>query len=159
MVTFECSRCGKCCQNFGQYLTIARELDKSRYYCRLSLTGEYFFAQVTSDIDFKRTASSRDPTWCPFLLRKSEGKFLCSIHPTRPSFCREYRCSHLDILDAEGERRGRVSGKRSLVSKDLNLVAFWQKEIEPLLIENDLAWKKIVRTLLEHEGYQVIVYE
>ncbi|MDD1673552.1 MAG: YkgJ family cysteine cluster protein [Methanomicrobiales archaeon] len=140
-------------------MTIARELDKGRYYCRLSITGEYFFAQVTRDRDFKITASSRDLSWCPFLLQESEGKFLCSIHPTRPSFCREYRCSQLDILDAEGERRGRVSGKRSLVTKDLNLIAIWKKKIEPLLIENDLAWKKIVRTLLEQEGYQVIVFE
>jgi Fe-S-cluster containining protein len=161
MAKFTCSRCGKCCQNFGPYLSIERELEGGQYYCRCSLTGEYFFARVTGTTgkEFAVKATRPEQTPCPFLSRDEGGIFTCVIYPTRPRLCREYRCSSMDILNERGERQGKVIGRRSLISKDQELISFWQKEIQPLQEKNDTIWRERAKSILEGRGYQVVLYE
>jgi Fe-S-cluster containining protein len=161
MATFTCSRCGRCCQNFGPYLRIERELDEGHYYCHCSLSNEHFFARVDRELerDFvARKPASEGAYPCPFLCQEDTGAYRCAIYPSRPGFCREYRCSNIDILDLHGKRLGRVGGKRSLVSKDPELMAVWQKEIQPLQ-EQGASWNEKVKRTLQNRGYRVVVYE
>jgi Fe-S-cluster containining protein len=162
MVSFTCTRCGKCCQHFGPYVSIERELEEGHYYCRCSLNGQYFFARVTGDhkkdfIEKNLISGSLPP--CPFLCREDEGTYACAIYPSRPAPCREFRCSSMDILDARGNRRGRVGGRKSLISTDPELIEFWRKEVQSLFEENDSLWREKTRRILEEKGYQVMLYE
>jgi Fe-S-cluster containining protein len=162
MGRFACSRCGKCCQNFGPYLRVERELDEGQYYCHCSLTGEYFFARVIGGIkrDFMQKESvSENPYPCPFLCREDRGSYVCAIYPSRPAFCRDYRCSSMDIFEINGERRGRVGGRKSLISSDPELLALWQQEIGPLSELSDSSWRETVKVILERGGYRVVLYE
>jgi hypothetical protein len=160
MAQFTCSRCGKCCQNFGPYLRIERELEKGYYYCRCSLNGEFFYARVTGEQekDFMESHSNAQAP-CPFLYQEGSGTFTCIIYPTRPTLCREYRCSSMDILDNLGMRRGKVGGRRSLISTDPELLTLWQKEVQAISEESDSSWREKVRELLERRGYSVVLYE
>ncbi|MDD1679887.1 MAG: YkgJ family cysteine cluster protein [Methanomicrobiales archaeon] len=160
MARFACLRCGKCCQNFGPYLTVERELEEGHYYCHCSLSGEHFFARIIGKempAFVEKTFPGQAP--CPFLCREGSSLYTCAIYPTRPRFCREYQCSSMDILDGTGERRGRVGGRRSLISKDQDLVTLWQKEIQPLPEDSEIIWRETVKAILEKGGYRVIVYE
>lgn len=159
MVEFTCSRCGKCCQNLGRYITIERQLDKGYFYCHCSLNGEYFFARVTGEEEYIQRESNPERGSCPFLHQEGEGRYLCLIYPSRSRICREFRCSSLDIFDARGSRQGRVGGRRSLLSRDPELLALWEKEIRTLQNENDHHWHKAVKILLEDKGYRVVIYE
>jgi Fe-S-cluster containining protein len=162
MVHFACSRCGKCCQNFGPYLRVERELDEGQYYCHCSLSGEYFFARVVGGIqrDFMEKSPVSESSYpCPFLCREDRGPYSCAIYPTRPVFCRNYRCSIMDILDANGERRGRVGGRKSLISSDPQLLSLWQQEIVPLSEMGDSSWRETAKVILEKKGYRVLQYE
>jgi Fe-S-cluster containining protein len=161
MAGFACSRCGKCCQNFGSYLSIERELEEGHYYCRCSITGEYFYARMTRDIrqDPGTTTPSRGQTTCPFLFQEENGTFSCAIYPNRPLVCREYRCSTLDVMDKRGVRQGKVGGRRSLISTDAELSALWAQEIQPLHGETDFVWREKVKEILEKRGYRVVLYE
>jgi hypothetical protein len=158
MAHFICSRCGKCCQNFGPYLHIERELEGGHYYCHCSLNGEYFYARITSGLE-KNFMESPSTAQCPFLYQEGPGTFTCAIYPTRPTLCRGYRCSSMDILDSQGMRRGRVGGRRSLISTDPELLMFWQKEIQAVSEKGDSSWREKVRRILEMGGYSVVVYE
>jgi hypothetical protein len=125
------------------------------------VTGEYFVATVAGEYGTLFADSSKgDPSACPFLRRDSEGGHsICAIYPTRPSFCRAFRCSHADILDFKGIKIGKVGGKRSLLSRDPALIALWEQQVVPLRETDDLRWKEQVKFLLEREGYRVILYE
>jgi hypothetical protein len=161
LVTFTCSRCGKCCLNFGPYLRIERELEEGRYYCHCSLSGEYFFARLggpEGEVPEKPSISESLHS-CPFLRLENPGTYRCAIYATRPNFCRNYRCSVMDILDVRGKRRGRVGGRRSLMSSDPDLLTLWQKEIQSLSIESDMAWREHVTAILEGNDYQVVLFE
>ncbi len=46
MARFECSRCGRCCLNFGRYIIIERQFEGGRFSCHSRLSGEHFVAQL-----------------------------------------------------------------------------------------------------------------
>ncbi|MDD1675813.1 MAG: YkgJ family cysteine cluster protein [Methanomicrobiales archaeon] len=158
MALFVCSRCGKCCQNLGRYIRVERELEEGNYYCQCTLTREYFYARTAGEKSGIEENAPPDQFPCPFLIREDEGRFACRIYPSRPSFCRDYRCSNMDILDSHGEVRGKVGGKRSLITRDPNLASIWDEKIRPIRGENS-GWGREVQLLLEKEGYKVILYE
>ncbi|MDD1672115.1 MAG: YkgJ family cysteine cluster protein [Methanomicrobiales archaeon] len=159
MARFECSRCGRCCMNFGHYIIIEGQLEGGRFSCYSRLSGEHFVAQL---MESRRNGTSgRGRTYpCPFLKNEPRSeRYLCAIYPTRPNFCREFRCSHMDIFNSAGERVGRVGGKKSLLSKDRPLLTFWDREISPLATDDDQTWLPRAQSMLENAGYRVVRYE
>lgn len=161
MVRFECSQCGKCCRNIGSNITIERTFDDRRFYCKFRLTGEFFVASLAGEYAALFADCTKEvPSGCPFLRMGAErGSFLCTIYPTRPSFCRSFRCSLATIMDSEGNKIGNIGGRRSLLSRDPALLALWEKQVIPLREPDDLRWKGRMKSLLEQEGYLVILYE
>ncbi len=162
MVDFTCSRCGRCCQNFGPYLCIERELEEGHYYCRCVLTGEYFFAREVAGAEkeiSRNETASKGTNPCPFLCREPTGRYTCTIYPSRPAFCRGYRCTSMDIQDSMGRHLGKVGGRRSLISTDPSLSTLWREEIHPLSETDDPSWREKVRRILERNGYQVVLYD
>lgn len=45
------------------------------------------------------------------------------------------------------------------MSSDPDLLTLWQKEIQSLSIESDMAWREHVTAILEGNDYQVVLFE
>jgi Fe-S-cluster containining protein len=162
MPEFQCTRCGKCCTNFGRYVTIERSLGPGTFFCRFQITGELFQAHLdpaTRALFEEKGEAATHQDWCPFLRKDPEGGgFVCTIHATRPPFCRTFRCYTLKIFSQDGTEIGKVGGNRALLSKDADLSRCWQERIAPIAEKDDGRWKERVRNVLAKEGYQVEIY-
>jgi len=145
-------------------IEIERRLNSREYLCRQKIVGGTFRARVEERfLDAFRDTSEKDahPSWCPFLrpMPGSAGKYICTIHNTRPEICRSYICCTMRIYDSSGEEAGKVKGRRSLVTEDFALRRCWEEAVAPLAIDDDDLWKKEVAAILGRAGYQVEVYE
>jgi len=143
MATFNCTRCGKCCRSFGEFIRIERKLTDRDYYCRYGITNELFLVHVQpgsadeiSDEYSEEGETKGDPAQrgCIFMRKNPAGKgFACAIYPTRPSICREFRCYRMLIHHTpSGELRGKVIGTSELRTDDEILAAIWKDKISPL---------------------------
>jgi hypothetical protein len=143
MAKFDCTRCGKCCQSFGEFIRIERKLTDRDYYCRYWITNELFlvhvqpeFAEEISDEFSKGGETKKDPAQkgCVFMRKNPAGKgFACAIYPTRPSICREFKCYRMLIHHIpSGELRGKVIGINELKTQDEILAAIWKEKISQL---------------------------
>jgi Fe-S-cluster containining protein len=143
MARFECTRCGKCCQSFGEFIRVERKLTERDYYCRYGITNELFlvhvqpeFADRIPDEFSERDGTKKDPAQkgCIFVQKNPEGKgFACAIYPTRPPVCREFRCYRMLIYHTlSGELRGKVIGINDLRTDDGILAGIWKEKIAPL---------------------------
>jgi Fe-S-cluster containining protein len=148
--------------HFGRYVAIERSLGPGDFFCRFQITGELFRAHLEPGLralfgEKKDTAAH--PEWCTFLRRDPEGRgFLCTIHATRPPYCRSFRCYTLKIFSSDGTEIGKVGGNRALFSTDANLTRCWQDRITPLAERDDSRWKEGVRDTLAKEGYRAEIY-
>ena len=144
MAKFDCNWCGKCCQSFGEFIRIERQLTERDYYCRYGITNELFpvhvqpeFAEEISDefID-QDEGGKKEPAQkgCIFMRKNPEGKgFACAIYPTRPTICREFRCYRMLIHHhPSGELRGRVIGINEIKTQDEILATIWKEKIAHL---------------------------
>jgi uncharacterized protein len=140
MAKFECNLCGKCCQSFGEFIKIERQVNDRDYFCRYGITNELFQVHVLpefaeeideefTDLDEKNTGTSHKG--CIFLRKNPEGKgFVCAVYPTRPSVCKEFLCYRMLIHHLpSGELRGRVIGINELKTQDEILAAIWMEKI------------------------------
>ena len=143
MAKFECNWCGKCCDSFGEFITIERQLTSRDYYCRYGITNEVFLVHVTpefaDEIDEAFTASDpKDPVpakkGCTFSRKNPDGKgFACAIYETRPRICREFKCYRMLIHHpSTQELRGKVIGINELRTHDEILAAIWKEKISQL---------------------------
>lgn len=143
MAMFECNWCGKCCESFGEFIRIERQLNDRDYYCRYGITNEIFpvhvqpaFAEEIEEdfIDSDPKADAPSRKGCVFSRKNPEGKgFACAIYPTRPNICREFRCYRMLIHHpATGEMRGKVIGINELRTHDEILAAIWKEKIAHL---------------------------
>jgi hypothetical protein len=162
MPEFQCTRCGKCCMHFGRYVTIERSLGPGDFFCRFLITGELFQAHVEPAFRTcfgEKGEEPPHPEWCTFLRQDPEGKgYLCTIHATRPPFCRSFRCYTMKIFSPDNTERGRVGGNRALLSRDPGLVRTWQEQIAPLVERDDDRWRERVGDILEKEGYRAEIH-
>ncbi len=78
--------------------------------------------------------------------------YTCTIYPTRPRQCRDFRCYHMIIRTAGGEICGRVKGRSDLITADEKLAKLWKEEVEPIPRENPAAWVRAVTSLLAQTG-------
>lgn len=157
MVRFICTRCGKCCMNFGYYIVIEREVGGGRVECRNRLDGEVFTARAKEPVKGSRTGV---PNWCRFLeYDPADNRYSCRIYETRPRLCREYRCRRLEVLDSSGKLVGKLAGETDLATVDHRLSKLWNSRIKPLLSKKSPGWKEEVARELESAGYRVMIYE
>jgi uncharacterized protein len=143
MSQFDCNWCGKCCQSFGEFIRIERQVTERDYFCRYGITNELFpihvLPEFSDDIEeeFEEQAegnTSESHKGCIFMRKNPEGRgFACAIYPTRPTICREFICYRMLIHHpASGEIRGRVIGINELRTHDEVLQAIWNEKIANL---------------------------
>ena len=165
MTAFECTLCGKCCMHAGGHLIeVDKRLTSRDFLCRQKIVGGTFRARVEErflDAFKDTTESNKHQSWCPFLrgLPGEEGKYVCTIHNSRPLVCRSYTCCAMRIFAGDGQEVGRVKGRRSLVTEDEALARCWKESVAPLAIDDDTFWRSEVAGILGRAGYQVEAYE
>ena len=165
MQAVECTLCGKCCMHAGgELIELEKRLTSRDFLCRQKIVGGNFRARVEDRFldAFKDTAeSSRNPSWCPFLrgLPGEEGKYVCTVHGSRPLVCRSYTCCAMRIFAGDGREAGKVKGRRSLVTEDAILRRCWEESVAPLATDDDIAWGAEVAGILGRAGYRVETYE
>jgi len=148
----------------GQLIEIEKRLTGRDFLCRQKIVGGTFRARVEDRFldAFRDTAeSSRHQSWCPFLrpLPGEEGKYVCTVHNSRPLVCRSYTCCAMRIFAVDGQEAGKVKGRRSLVTEDADLRRCWEESVAPITTDDDLAWRAEVAAVLGRAGYRVEAYE
>ena len=163
MPSFACTRCGKCCMNFGELIRVERELSDIEYYCRFLITNEVFRARVMPEWReaFSDTAEvDAHPAWCRFLRRFPDGSgFVCTIHDSNAPICREFRCCLMRIYDRTGRQVGKVGGNRSLISEDEDLGRFFREQVMVIEGPSMKDWLAKAGKALSSAGYQVVIYD
>ncbi len=171
MAKFECNLCGKCCQSFGEFIKIERQINDRDYICRYGVTNEIFQVHVLpefaeeideefTNLDEKNAGTSHKG--CIFLRKHPCGKgFVCAVYPTRPSVCRDFLCYRMLIHhQPSGELRGKVIGINELRTQDEILAALWKEKIahipHPFASQHaeDHEWVNNVITILASHGYR-----
>jgi hypothetical protein len=143
--------------NFGQHITVERQLSSRDYYCRCRITGELFRAHIRNE-DQEAFACTADreshPGWCSFLRYTGDGQYVCTIHDTAPRFCRDFRCVTMIIYDPAGNEAGRVKGRRSLDSQDPALGTIWNERITGTHTGDDRQFLLYAIRVLKENGYR-----
>ncbi len=81
---FECTQCGACCKNHGQYTFVnLSELDLERIPKFLGITRADFLARFCLVTKGYFASLRMDSPACPFLAADNR----CSIYPVRPIQC------------------------------------------------------------------------
>ena len=168
MAEFVCDWCGKCCRSFGEFIRIERQLTERDYYCRYGITNDLVLVHVQPEyaemisgtfLDQKKGSDTPEKK-CAFLQKNPDGDgFVCTVYPTRPPVCREFRCYRMLIHNREGQLVGKVIGQNELRTADEALAALWKNEVSHLPPTDkshvpDPAWITNVLALLEHYGYR-----
>lgn len=181
MGTFVCDYCGRCCRNFGAFITAERQLDSRHYYCRYGITGEIFpvsvepeYADAVADAYEERSeAGKKTPgtAACIFLQKKADSNgYACAVYASRPTVCRNFRCYRMLIFrEGDDKPAGTMVGKHDLRSEDEVLKALWKEKIAPLppcpspigtsrdlhdSRPDDRAWMYNVLSILAAHGYR-----
>ena len=155
-MAFVCARCGSCCRYLGDYLVIEREMAPFEFDCCAVSTGTEFRARIDDDkrdLFLDRSFPAAHPDDCPFLRPDGE-HVVCTIHETRPSQCRKYRCVILRISRSGGGEIGRVHGTFGLFSDDPDLRVAWDEALRVVpLAAPDL--EEQLQRFLEQRGFRV----
>jgi len=163
MPSFACTRCGKCCMNFGELIRVERELSDIEFSCRFLITNEVFRARVMPEwreIFSDTSESDANPAWCRFLRRSQEGPgFVCTVHDSNASICREFRCCLMRMYDQGGRQVGKVGGNRSLISEDNELVQFFREHVAVIESSSPKDWLVRAGKILSAGGYRVVIYD
>lgn len=168
MAEFVCDWCGKCCRSFGEFIRIERKLTDRDYYCRYGITNDLVLVHVQPEYAeaVSGTFSEQKPgsdtleKKCTFLRKNPDGNgFVCTIYPTRPPVCREFRCYRMLINNSKGELVGRVIGQNEIRTSDETLAALWKEQVSHLPHNHkpnapDISWMTSVMTILDNNGYQ-----
>jgi Fe-S-cluster containining protein len=148
----------------GHLIEIEKRLTGRDFLCRQKIVGGNFRARVEDrflDAFRDTTESSAHQSWCPFLrgLPGEKGKYVCTIHNSRPLVCRSYICCTMRIFSGNGQEAGKVKGRRSLDTGDAALARCWEEAVAPLATDDDIAWRSEVAGILGRAGYRVESYE
>ena len=168
MTEFVCDWCGKCCRSFGEFIKIERKLTDRDYYCRYGITNDLFlvhvqpeYADAVSVTCSEQNPGSENPEKkCPFLQKNPGGNgFVCTIYPTRPPVCREFRCYRMLIHNSKGELVGKVIGESEIRTADETLSTIWKEHIAHIPHNHkpntsDAGWMTNVMAILGQHGYR-----
>jgi len=148
--------------SLGRHIRVTRSLSPHSFIISEGVTRETLRVQVVPSLVplfSKKDPPAFEPGWCPFLRRERAELFTCTIHPSRPRICRNFRCMTMRILDSSGNAIGRVKGRSSLVSDDPALVHLWNGSIAPLASLPDGEFFPRCREILVSRGYSVEIYD
>jgi len=168
MAEFVCDWCGKCCRSFGEFIRIERKLTERDYYCRYGITNDLVLVHVQPEYaeSVAGTCSEQKPgsenpeKKCPFLQKNPDGNgFVCTVYPTRPMVCREFRCYRMLIYTSKGELVGRVIGENDIRTADEALSTIWKEHIAHIPHSHkpntpDAGWMANVMAILGRHGYR-----
>jgi Fe-S-cluster containining protein len=149
--------------NFGDLIRIEREVDDTEFSCRFLITNEIFRAEVMPEFRevFADTAEvDAHPAWCRFLRRSPDGSgFVCTIHDSNATICREFRCCIMRIYDGQGKQVGKVGGNRSLISDNEELLRVFREQVARIESSSQAEWLRKAGRILSSAGYRVVVYD
>jgi hypothetical protein len=149
--------------NFGELIRVERELSDIEFYCRFLITNEVFRARVMPEwreIFADTSEVGANPAWCRFLRRSPDGSgFVCTVHDSNASICREFRCCLMRIYDRTGMQAGKVGGNRSLISGDENLMRFFREQVAGIEGSSLKDWLGKAGKALSSAGYRVVIYD
>ncbi len=91
--TFECRRCGKCCEGRGGIVVGAKDL--ARLAAHLAVSPERFLELYTEEMGGKAHLLTGGDGACLFF----RAGFGCSVHPARPDVCRAWPFFRGNIID------------------------------------------------------------
>lgn len=158
MVAFRCNSCGKCCESYGAFITIERQLNSRDYYCRYGIKKEFFLAHIEGDYADSQPLTSKEGKpvkGCPFLRKNNSGSgTACAIYATRPLICKEFRCYRMLIYNSDGLECGRIVGRSDLKTSDELLAKVWKEHVTSLPHTDDTQWEKAVIGALAAHGYR-----
>ncbi|MDD1664894.1 MAG: YkgJ family cysteine cluster protein, partial [Methanomicrobiales archaeon] len=134
------------------------------FSCRFLITNEVFRARVMPEwraLFSDTTESDANPAWCRFLRRSPEGLgFVCTVHDSNASICREFRCCLMRIYDPAGRQVGKIGGNRSIISEDEELNRFFRKKVVDVIDGSSLQdWLGKAGETLSSAGYRVVIYD
>nr|WP_319376773.1 YkgJ family cysteine cluster protein [uncultured Methanoregula sp.] len=159
-MTFTCQQCGECCSTMGEIIEVIEEISPLRFRIGYTTTGEERIVVVDPDKKdlFSHKSSMQERSLaCPFLCMAAPGRVICTVHASRPDLCRQYSCFRLLVLDARGNRIGKViESTRILRTMDHPLREIWDREIAGLQVADEHAWEKTAERLLTLRGYTVL---
>ncbi|MCP1714818.1 Fe-S-cluster containining protein [Methanocalculus alkaliphilus] len=156
---FSCTLCGRCCNGFGRYIRIDQQTGTT-YRCTLTLTRETFRAipdPGRSDLLKDRSYFRDHPHACPFLRKEAEERIICTIHGSRPRFCREYVCC-TGRIGRDDIVCGEMKGRRDIKTDDPDLTRRWSELVSLYGGSDDTVWKQKVQEALQKDGYTVVYY-
>jgi len=168
MTEFVCDWCGKCCRSFGEFIKIERKLTDRDYYCRYGITNDLFLVhvqpeyakEISGSYSEQKPGSENPEKKCPFLQKNPGGNgFVCTIYPTRPPVCREFRCYRMLIHNSKGELVGKVIGESEIRTADETLSTIWKEHIAHIPHNHkpntsDAGWMTKVMVILGQHGYR-----
>lgn len=155
---FSCTLCGRCCLGAGRYIVVLKQTGPQEYRCRETITRREFTARVEDrylPLFTRPSVQWTHPAACPFL--RQDGKvFLCTVHASRPQFCRDFCCVRMRV-ERGGAVVGELRGKTGLKTEDAFLSALWDGQIAPLDLEHRDGRAEAAR-ILEEAGYDPVWY-
>ena len=159
-VTFICQMCGECCSSMGEVIGIKEEIGDLRFRIYYKITGEERIVSVDAgkeDLFHRKDIKKVSPMACPFLRESEQGTVICTVHLTRPDLCRQYSCFRVLVLDAHGNRIGRiVAGTRYFITSDPELRTLWNSEVEGVTMADEGEWEDFIDRVCTSAGYRVI---
>ena len=149
--------------NFGELIRVERELSDIEFSCRFLITNEVFRARVMPEwreIFADTSEVNAHPEWCRFLRRSPDGtSFVCTVHDSNASICRDFRCCLMRIYDGTGRQVGKVGGNRSLISEDEGLNRFFREQVTVIESSSMKDWLAKAGKALSSAGYRVVIYD
>lgn len=150
--------------NMGRYIMVTAHMGSATIVFHHKISGERGYARVDPAYRAAFDESCRESAergWCPLLRTdNSSGCFSCVIYQDRPAFCRNFSCCLMKVRNPDGEEIGRVTGKRSLSTKDEKLRQIWDNIMAgPDANGDEHRWRNAIKQALEREGYSLEVYD
>jgi Fe-S-cluster containining protein len=156
-MVFVCRICGECCSTMGEIISIREKTGDSEFRIRYTTGEERDVCLDPDKKDFFFTKATPNTMACPFLREERQGRSLCTVHHSRPDLCRQYSCFRILVLDAQGNRVGRVLDKtRYFSATDPRLHEIWNAQCKVLDIEQDFQWEDEVGKVFTRAGYFVV---
>ncbi len=140
----------------GRHVRVERRVSEWTSYCRFLITGELFPVNIQPEYrELYADNAAAGPGWCPYLRKEQESVFVCCCYPSRPAFCRSFRCVTARIIDRNGTPAGTIKGRRSLETRDPVLRELWDRSIEGISAKTDAEWLAKAGLLIQQSGYRI----
>lgn len=158
MSNFECTQCGLCCLGIGEIVTMKDQISRYGFRVKNEVVGETNAVLITPEyrelFDSDKSIQNEHSSACFFVRKRSDGKYVCTIHPGRLLICKDYHCCTARI-SKNGEEVARVKGRVSIVTKDEHLKEIWLEGVQ----KHPSPERKYIDELLKSQGYSVLFYD